>query len=80
MTDQLLQNVVIDQLDSRKTLLVRDVAYTAEKLLGDLWGFLTDGERRRAGICISLLVNTGDLSWLVPVERKHEYPKHYMLK
>jgi hypothetical protein len=80
MTDQPLKDVVIDQLNSRKTLLVRNVAYTAEKLLGDLWCFLTDGERRRAGIFISSLVDTGELSWLIPVKRKHEYPKHYMLK
>lgn len=80
MTDQNLQDVLIDEIESNKNLLARDVTYTAEKLSGDLWRCLTAGERRSAGKYISFLVETGDLSWLVPVKRKHEYPKHYTLK
>ena len=80
MIDKLLEDAVLDQLDRRRDSLVRNVEYKLEKLLGDLWQHLTDGERRRAGIYISSLVHTGDMNWLVSVKRKHEYPKHYMLK
>lgn len=59
--------------------LERDISYTAEMLCGeDFWKSLSAGERRRAGMCLSNMVQDRLLP-LVLVHGLHEYPLLYQL-
>lgn len=60
--------------------LNRGSAYKAEYLYGkDDWPTLPSGERKRFGICVSLMVKHGHLP-LSRADSAHEYPCFYRLK
>lgn len=58
-----------------------DMKFTLETLFGEeLWKTLGDGERRRAGLGMKHLVDTGKLPQLRIADTKHEYPVYYEFK
>ena len=57
-----------------------DQRYTLAMLCSqEFWHQLSDGDRRKAGICMSDLVAKSLLPLCV-AETRHEYPKYYRLK
>ena len=80
--DKKFYDSILVQIKGRLVRLTpgRSHTYTAKELCGPgFWMGLSNGECRTAGMCVVNMVELGELP-LIPVEMKHEYPKHYQLK
>lgn len=77
---KILFDQVQQQVEGVIPMLERDERYTLEMLCEpNYWTMLDDGERRKAGRCMSHMVYMEILP-LEVAESKHEYPKRYRLK
>ena len=68
------------QVEFNLHTLVPGERYALKQICGPgFWDLLTNGEARRAGVCMVHMVENGLFPTLVVAESKHEYPVYYQL-